>query len=152
MFFKNIHTLFFLLLAASCFAGNPAVRGNWKGYLVSKSLDSDNSSGLPVTLYIIDDNDAGDFQGEMTVQYRYQTDLYKAKYSVEGNIDYTNYIITLEQTNLIYYDILPKGLQWCFGGGTFNIYRSIYGKKIYMDGYLGTNCGGEKMRMILIKM
>ena len=153
MFLKKIHTILILLFTIACFAGNPAIRGNWKGYLTSKSMiDADNKTGLPVTLYIIDDNDEGDIMGEMTVQYRYQTDIYKAKYSVNGNIDYENYTISLEQTKLIFYDILPKGLQWCFGFGTLKIYRSIYGKKTYMDGYMTSSCGTEKIHMVLLKM
>ncbi|MDB5227982.1 MAG: hypothetical protein JWN78_2175 [Bacteroidota bacterium] len=151
MFLKRIYTISFFLLAYSCFAGNPALHGNWKGFIVS-NLDVYNSTGLPVSLSIVDDNDEGDLVGEMTVQYRYQTDIYKAKYAIEGNIDYEKYVISLRQTHFVYSDLLPKGLQWCIGGGTFNIYRSTYGKKTYMDGYMKSNCGKEDMRMILIKM
>ncbi len=133
-------------------AGNPAIRGNWKGFLMSKSLDVDNKDGLPVTLYIVDDNDNGDIVGEMVVKYRYQTDIYKAKYSITGKLDYSNYTLSLEQTGVIYYDLLPKGLQWCMGSGKFNIYRSTYAKKLYIDGYMTTNCGDERLRLVLVKV
>lgn len=149
---KTYAFLLFCLLSLSASAGNPAIHGTWKGYLLFNGLDADNSDGLPVTLNIVDDNDNGDYQGEMFVQYRYQTDIYKAKYAVQGNIDYEKYLITLQQTKLLYYDLLPKALQWCFGEGTLNIYRSTYAKKIYMDGYMGSNCGEQKMRLILVKM
>ena len=151
MFLKKLHTILFLFLASACLAGNPALHGEWKGFIVS-NLDVYNSTGLPVSLNITDDNDQGGLVGEMIVQYRHQTDVYKAKYAIEGNIDYDKYIINLQQTKFVYSDLLPKGLQWCLGGGTFNIYRSTYGKKIYMDGYMKSNCGKEDMRMILIKM
>jgi hypothetical protein len=151
--FLKLHiTLLFLLIASCCIGGNPAIRGSWKGYLLSNTEDSDNRKGLPCSLFIIDDNDEGYFTGEMTVQYRYQTDIYKAKYTVQGMIDYEKYSIYLKQTKMVYYDLLPKGLQWCFGSGTFSIYRSIYGKKTYMDGPMNSTCGNEKMRLILIKM
>ncbi|HNY55525.1 MAG: hypothetical protein KAX69_03920 [Chitinophagales bacterium] len=100
---------------------------------------------------IIDDNDAGELVGEMIIQYRYQTDLYKAKYKVLGMINYENMTMYLEQSKLIYYDLLPKGYQWCFGIGTFEILRNPYRKKNYLDGYMTTNCGDEKLRMVLIK-
>jgi hypothetical protein len=149
---KAITAFFFLSVTLSCMAGNPAIRGSWKGYLMSNTEDQYNRNGLPATLYIIDDNDQGYFTGEMTIQFRYQTDIYKAKYTVKGIIDYEKYQVYLEQTNIVFYDLLPKGLQWCFGKGTFNIYRSIYGKKTYMDGPMTSSCGEESMRLILVKM
>ena len=154
MSLKKIHTILLFLITFCCLAGNPAIHGNWKGFLISNSLlmDPYNRRGLPVTLYIIDDNDKGDLIGEMNVQYKYQTDIYKAKYKIEGNINYTKYTISLVQGNLIFSDILPKGLQWCFGNGTLNIYRSTFGKKTYMDGFMKTSCGNERIRMILVKM
>jgi hypothetical protein len=151
MLSRTLYTLLLIVSTIAVFAGNPLIRGTWKGYLTSKSLDSDNETGLPVTLFIIDDNNQGQVSGEMTVQYRYQTDIYKAKYSIQGNIDYDNYVITLLQTGMIFYDLLPKGLKWCFGSGSFHIYRSIYGRKTYMDGFMTSDCGAEKMRMILVK-
>ena len=151
MWVKRIHTILLSLSVIYCFSGNPALHGNWKGYLISNNMDADNKDGLPVTLSIIDDNDGGDLVGEMTAQYRYQTDIYKAKWSVSGNIDYDNYTIYLQQGNFIYSDLLPKGLQWCSGYGNLNIYRSTYKKKIYMDGSMYTNCGQENLRLILVK-
>ncbi|MFN8237808.1 MAG: hypothetical protein U0T77_06520 [Chitinophagales bacterium] len=151
MSLKKIHIVLLLLIVSNCFSGNPAIHGNWKGFLISKTPEEDNKDGLPVTLYIIDDNDQGDLVGEMTVQYRYQTDVYKAKWSISGNIDYYNYTITLQQDNFVYYDLLPKGLQWCAGYAKLNIYRSTYIKKLYMDGSMYTNCGEEKLRLILVK-
>ena len=125
--------------------------GTWKGYLMSSSLDADNKKGLPVTLYIVDDNDAGMLIGEMSIQYRYQTDIYRAKYKVGGYIDYDENTIYIEQEKLIYYDLLPKGLQWCFGSGTYKVRRDPYKKKMYLDGSMVTNCGNEKLRMVLFK-
>lgn len=151
MSLKHLYTILLVLWACASFAGNPMIRGNWKGYLMSKSLDVDNKDGLPVTLYIIDDNDKGQIWGEMIVRYRYQTDIYKAKYKVSGQLDYSNYTISIQQGDFIYRDLLPKGLNWCTGGGTFNIYRSNYKKILYMDGYMQTNCGSEKLRLLLIK-
>ena len=127
------------------------LHGNWKGFLLSKNSDADNKKGLPVTLYIVDDKDAGDLVGEMTVQYQYQTDIYKAKYKVSGNINYEENTMYLVQEKLIFYDLLPKGLEWCFGSGSFNIRRNPYMKKNYLDGYMTTNCGNEKLRMVLFK-
>ena len=124
--------------------------GIWKGVIMIKN-DPDNPKGLATTLNIIDNADNGDLVGEMTVQYLYQTDAYKAKYKVLGIINYEEMTMYLEQTNLIYSDLLPKGLQWCFGIGTFQILRNPYRKKNYLDGYMTTNCGNEQLRMILIK-
>ncbi len=126
-------------------------QGTWKGMLLSKSLDADNRKGLPVTLYIADNNGDGDISGEITIQYRYQTDIYKAKYNVIGKIDYINFTMYIEQTELIFYDILPKGYKWCFGSGNFKILRNPNRKRNYIDGFMNTNCGNEQMRMILIK-
>lgn len=125
--------------------------GTWKGFLLSKNADEDNKKGLPVSLYIVDDNDDGDLFGEMTVQYRYQTDIYKAKYKVTGQINFEDNTMFIKQERIIYCDILPKGLQWCFGSGDFNILRNVYKKKNYLDGYMTTDCGDEKLRMILLK-
>lgn len=119
--------------------------------MLSNTSDVDNGKGLPVTLFISSDNEAGEMVGEMSIQYRYQTDIYKAKYSVNGLIDYENKSIYIEQVKLIYYDLLPRGLQWCFGNGTFQIFRNPYKKKNYLDGYMTTSCGPEKLRMVLIK-
>lgn len=134
-----------------CFAGNPLYSGNWKGYLFAGGNDGDKKRGLPVSLYIIDDNDDGDLVGEMSITYRYQSDLYRAKYKMSGQIDYENRTMFLQQEELIYYDLLPKGLKWCFGSGTFEMLRNPYKKKNYIDGYMTTNCGDEKLRMVLIK-
>ncbi|MBK9792682.1 MAG: hypothetical protein IPP60_06170 [Sphingobacteriales bacterium] len=87
----------------------------------------------------------------MTIQYRYQTDIYKAKYVLSGLYDETFTNIYITQEKLLYYDILPKGLQWCFGSGTFVLHRNPYRKKNYIDGYMTTNCGNEKIRMVLVK-
>lgn len=148
---KKVYILLLILSTGTCLAGNPMFRGTWKGYILSKSLDDDNKKGLPVTLYIVDDNDAGDLVGEMSIQYKYQTDIYKAKYKVSGSIDYDEYTMYIRQEKLVYYDLLPKGLQWCFGSGNYKIFRNSYKKKIYIDGYMTTDCGKEKIRMILIK-
>ena len=78
--------------------------------MLSNTSDVDNGKGLPVTLFISSDNEAGEMVGEMSIQYRYQTDIYKAKYSVNGLIDYENKSIYIEQVKLIYYDLLPRGL------------------------------------------
>lgn len=125
--------------------------GTWKGYLMSNNLDADNKKGLPVTLYIVDDNDEGDLVGEMSIQYRYQTDIYKAKYKISGNINYEENTMYIVQEELVYYDLLPKGLEWCFGSGTYKVQRDPYKKKLYTDGYMTTNCGNEKLRMVLLK-
>jgi len=146
------NTILLLLITFTSFAGNPMLHGAWKGFLMSNTADEDNRNGLPVTLNITDDNDKGDIFGEMTVSYRYQTDVYRAKYKISGDIDYANYTITINQGDFIYSDLLPKGLNWCTGSGTFNVYRSSSAKKIYMDGYMKTNCGAEKLRLILVKM
>jgi hypothetical protein len=153
MCLRILHTILFFSIAFCSFSGNPLIRGTWKGYMISNSLSSDvdNKDGLPVTLYIIDDNDKGDLVGEMTVRYKYQTDIYRAKWHVSGNLDYANYTISIQQNNFIYFDLLPKGLDWCTGGGTFNIYRSNYKKKLYMDGNMLTSCGDERIRMVLVK-
>ncbi len=148
---RLLYIVIILLLTVSCFAGNPLLRGTWKGYITSKSLDKDNKDGLPTTLTIIDDNNAGQVVGEMTVQYRYQTDIYKAKYAIQGELNYQKFSISFTQTRLIYSDLLPKGLNWCFGSATLKIFRSTYKKKIYMDGYMNSNCGKEKMRVILVR-
>lgn len=128
------------------------LHGDWKGFLMSNTNDEDNKNGLAVYLSITDDNDKGEIFGIMTVSYRYQTDIYRAKYKVTGMIDYANYRISIKQGDFIYSDLLPKGLNWCTGFGTFNIYRSSQAKKIYLDGYMSTNCGAEKLRLILVKV
>lgn len=87
----------------------------------------------------------------MTIKYRYQTDIYNAKYKVIGKVDYASNVMYIEQTELIYYDLLPKGLNWCFGRGTLNILRNPYYKKNYLDGYMTTNCGQDQQRFVLIK-
>ncbi len=148
---RFLHFILFLLIATNSIAGNPMFHGTWKGFLMSKSLDGDNKKGLPVSLYIVDDNDAGDLFGEMSIQYRYQSDIYKAKYKVSGNINYDEKKIFIEQEKIIFFDLLPKGLEWCFGNGTFSILRNPYTKKYYLDGYMITNCGNERLRMVLIK-
>ena len=148
---KIFNILLFTFLTTWSFAGNPAIRGNWKGYMISNSPDPDNKNGMPATLYIVDDNDDGDIVGEMTVQYRYQSDIYRAKYTIQGKINYEDYTIAIDQTGLKYYDLLPKGLNWCFATGELNIYRSSTAKKLYIDGNMTTNCGAN-LRMILIKM
>jgi hypothetical protein len=56
---KALYTVILILLVSCSYAGNPLLRGTWKGYITSKSLDIDNKDGLPATLYIIDDNNAG---------------------------------------------------------------------------------------------
>lgn len=127
------------------------LHGDWKGFLMSNTTDEDNKNGLAVYLTITDDNDKGEVFGIMTISYRYQTDIYRAKYKVTGQIDYANYRISITQGDFIYSDLLPKGLNWCTGSGTFNIYRSSMAKKIYMDGYMTTNCGAQKLRLILVK-
>lgn len=126
--------------------------GKWKGYVISKNMDYDNRNGMPVTLTITDDADNGDYVGDMVVSYRYQTDVYRAKYTVEGNINYVDYTISVIQTGLVYSDLLPKGLNWCFSSGDLNIYRSTSAKKLYIDGYVYVDCTNENVRMILIKM
>lgn len=86
----------------------------------------------------------------MSIQYRYQDDIYKAKYNISGRYDAGGSIF-LQQEKLVYYDVLPKGLQWCFGSGYFAMFRDPYKKKNYLDGYMTTNCGDEQLRMILIQ-
>ncbi|MFN8261027.1 MAG: hypothetical protein U0X41_08860 [Chitinophagales bacterium] len=125
--------------------------GNWKGFLLTDTTNVDNQKGLPVTVFISDDNDKGELYGEMTIQYRYQTDIYKAKYIISGNYEEGENSVYLQQERLVYYDLLPKGLQWCFGGGNFVVYRNPYKKKNYMDGFMTTNCGNEQMRIVLVK-
>lgn len=149
---RILYIVLFLIITNNCIAGNPMLHGTWKGFLISNTNDEDNRNGLPVTLTIVDDNDKGEIFGEMVVSYRYQTDVYRAKYKISGNIDYANYRISLQQGDFIFNDLLPKGLKWCTGGGTFGVYRSSTAKKIYMDGFMQTNCGSEKLRLILIKM
>ena len=149
---KLLSILFFTFLAINGFAGNPALRGTWQGFLKSNTADESNKDGLPVSIIITDDNDAGDVFGEMNVSYRYQTDIYRARYKMSGNINYSTYQITIKQEDFIYSDLLPKGLKWCSGSGTLNIYRSSSAKKLYMDGFMKTNCGEERLRLILIKM
>lgn len=151
----NIKTLFTLLLlcffvAISKAQYSPYI-GTWKGFLLTDVSNADNANGLPVTLFISDDNKSGELHGEMTVQYRYQTDVYRAKYSVAGIYDKTTSQVYIEQQKIIYYDLLPKGLEWCLGKGTFKLQRNPYEKKNYLDGTLISNCGNEKMRMVLIK-
>lgn len=126
------------------------MQGTWQGILMSKSLDNDNKDGLQTTLTIVDDNNSGNYTGEMIIYYKYQTDYYKARYKVVGKVDYSNYTLTLSQTEFIYGDLLPKGLQWCIGGGNFRIFRSSSTKKYYMDGTYETNFN-EKYRMVLFK-
>ena len=106
---------------------------------------------MQVSLFITDDNDVGDFRGEMTVRYRYQTDVYKAKYQITGKLDYNTYKLQIRPDTFIFADVLPKGLNWCIGSGTARMYRSTYKKKVIMDGTLATNCGAERLRMVLIK-
>jgi len=127
------------------------ILGNWKGFLLTDTTNADNQKGLPVLLSIFDDNDKGDFYGEMSIQYFYQTDVYKAKYIVSGNYDESTSTVFIEQERLVFYDILPKGLQWCFGSGTLQLKRNPSRKKNYLDGSMTTNCGDEEMRMVLIK-
>lgn len=115
------------------------------------NTDIDNKNGLQVTMFITDDNDVGDFRGEMTVRYRYQTDVYKAKYQITGKLDYNTYKMQIRQDKYIYADLLPKGLNWCIGSGTARMYRSTYKKKVVIDGNLTTNCGGENLRFVLFK-
>jgi hypothetical protein len=148
---KAFFILFLIFIAGHSGAQTSLYTGYWKGVMFSNMNDIDNDKGLPVILYISYDNDAGELTGEMTIQYRYQTDLYKAKYKVSGLIDYDQKTIYLEHDKLVYFDVLPRGLQWCFGSGTFQIFRNTYKKKNYMDGYMTTNCGAEKLRMVLIK-
>ncbi len=152
MLHKISYTILFLLITYVSFAGNPMLHGSWKGFIMSNTNDESNKNGLQSTLTITDDNDKGQIFGEMIVFYRYQTDIYKAKYKITGNIDYVNYTISFQQGDFIYADLLPKGLNWCTGGGTFSVFRSTTAKKLYMDGYMTTNCGPENLRLILIKM
>jgi hypothetical protein len=149
---KNKFTILLLLIATQCFAGNPYLKGKWKGLLISKNADADNKNGLPVTLFILDDNDVGNFSGDMILKYRYQSDVYKAKYNITGRLDYNTFKLTIQQNKIIYSDILPKGLNWCIGNGTARMYRSTYKKSIIIDGYFTTNCGAERMRLVLVKM
>lgn len=151
MFLNTIHTVLFIGLSILSFSGNPYIRGTWKGFMLSKSMDADNKDGMPVILTIVDDNDKGNIVGEMIVKYRYQTDIYKAKYTISGNIDYINYRISLNQEKFVYSDLLPKGLNWCIGNGTLSIFRSNYKKYLYMDGYMQTGCGTEQLRLVLVK-
>ncbi len=37
MSLKKIHIVLLLLIASNCFSGNPAIHGNWKGFLISKT-------------------------------------------------------------------------------------------------------------------
>lgn len=115
-------------------------------------MDADNKNGMPATLTITDDAENGDYVGEMLISFRYQSDIYRARYKVEGNIDYEKYTISIIQTGLIYSDILPRGLNWCFSSGVLNIYRSNTAKKIYLDGYMHVECTNDNVRTILIKM
>ncbi|MBK8350786.1 MAG: hypothetical protein IPL21_03570 [Saprospirales bacterium] len=141
-----------LLATIPMFASNPMLRGKWKGVIVTKdNTDIDNKNGLIVNLYITDDNDVGDFRGEMTVSYRYQTDVYKAKYQITGKLDYNTYKFRIRQDKYIFSDVLPKGLNWCIGSGDGRIYRSKYKKRIIMDGNLATNCGGDRLHFVLVK-
>ena len=97
-----------LLATIPMFASNPMLRGKWKGVIVTKdNSDIDNKNGLIVNLYITDDNDVGDFRGEMTVSYRYQTDVYKAKYQITGKLDYNTYKFRIRQDKFIFSDVLP---------------------------------------------
>jgi hypothetical protein len=125
--------------------------GTWNGYLITDTDNADNQNGLPVTLFFSDDNKLGELSGEMTIQYRYQTDVYRAKYSVTGTYSKSASRVFIEQKKIIFCDILPKGLQWCFGSGTFSLLRNPYKKKNYLDGIMSSNCGKEKMRMIIVK-
>lgn len=134
------------------FAGNPILRGNWKGIILTNdNNDLDNKGGLQITLFITDDNEVGDFRGEMTVRYRYQTDVYKAKYEITGKLDYNTYKMQIRQDRYIFADVLPKGLSWCIGSGTARMYRSTYKKRVIIDGNLSTNCGAQRLRFVLFK-
>jgi len=125
--------------------------GFWKGYLITDTSNIDNKKGLPVTVFISDDNNQGEVAGEMSIQYRYQTDVYKAKYMITGTYDETMTSLLITQEKIVYYDLLPKGLQWCFGSGSFTFEKNPYKKRYYLDGIMTTNCGDEQMRIILIK-
>ncbi len=119
--------------------------------MISNSADADNKDGMPVTLFILDDNDVGNFSGDMVVSYRYQSDIYKAKYNITGKLDYNTFKMSIQQNKIIYNDLLPKGLNWCIGSGNARMFRSTYKKTIIIDGNFSTNCGGERMRLFLIK-
>lgn len=152
---KTIQKIFtlsvFCLITQISFAQYSIFTGYWKGYLITDTTNVDHKKGLPVTLFISDDNEQGELYGEMTIQYRYQTDVYKAKYVISGMYDETLANVLITHEKLVYYDILPKGLQWCFGSGSFNVKRNPYKKKNYLDGIMTTNCGDEEIRMILVK-
>lgn len=130
---------------------NPYLLGTWKGYIMTNNLDEDNKNGLPVTLYITSDRENGDFIGEMYVSYRYQTDIYNAKYSANGNLDVNTFTLRLYQKELVYYDILPKGLSWCFGQFKMKMYQSNYKRKLVLDGNMYTDCLEGNIRIVLIK-
>ena len=130
--------ILFNLAIYTSLAGNPYVQGNWKGRLISNYLDAYNKNGLPVSLYLMDDKADGNLVGEMTIRYRYQEDVYSAKYKVSGKIDYSSYKFNLTQTEIIFGDVLPKGLQWCAGkSDNLGIYRSSNIKRFYIDGIFG---------------
>lgn len=125
--------------------------GGWKGYLLTDTSNADNRTGLPVVMNISDSNNKGEFAGDMTIQYRYQTDIYRVKYVISGNFDESTSVAYIEQEKIVYYDLLPKGLKWCFGSGYFKLQRNPYRKKIYLDGTMTTDCGDDPMRFVLIK-
>jgi len=143
--------LFLLALSSTAYAQYSVFTGFWKGYLITDTSNIDNKKGLPVTVFISDDNNQGEVAGEMSIQYRYQTDVYKAKYMITGTYDETMTSLLITQEKIVYYDLLPKGLQWCFGSGSFTLERNPYKKRYYLDGIMTTNCGDEQMRIILIK-
>ncbi|HOU47606.1 MAG TPA: hypothetical protein PLL99_07360 [Chitinophagales bacterium] len=125
--------------------------GGWKGYMLTDTTNADNKKGLPATLFISYVSSDGELAGEMTVQYRYQSDIYRAKYEVTGQYNFANSQAFIEQQKIVFHDILPKGLQWCFGSGYFRLKRNPYKKKSYLDGIMTTDCGKEMIRIVLIK-
>ncbi|MCB0508910.1 MAG: hypothetical protein KDD21_11490 [Bacteroidetes bacterium] len=87
----------------------------------------------------------------MKIYFRYQEDVYRAKFKIIGTVNYQTYQLTLTQTDMIYGDLLPKGLQWCMGkSDELRIYRSSSVKKLYLDGNYVTACD-EVYRMVLFK-
>ena len=119
--------------------------------MLTDTTNADNKKGLPATLFISYVSTDGELAGEMTVQYRYQSDIYRAKYEVAGQYDAAASKAYIEQEKIVFHDILPKGLNWCFGSGYFQLKRNPYKKKYYLDGLMKTDCGKEIIRFILIK-
>lgn len=148
---KTTFIILFTFNLLHSFGVNPFLLGTWKGYIISNELDADNRNGLPVTLYINSDNDNGDFVGEMYVSYRYQTDIYNAKYMVKGSLDINTFVLRMSQTEIVYYDVLPKGMSWCFGQFKLNMYQSNYMRKIILDGSMNTECSESNIRVVLVK-